>query len=86
MASRGKPRMAWMSRGSALKLQGIAAIVLTLALCLPLPGLNVAPCAAMLILAVGIFRSDGFISCVGVAFGALGIAAAYFAMLMFGMA
>lgn len=68
----GRIRLPIVVGRTGRKVLGAVSFLLTVLLCIPLPGLNLVPCLGMVLLAVGIFRTDGALALVGAAIGMLG--------------
>lgn len=67
-----KPRVLGLSTGRAVQVFAPLALLFTMVLCLPLPGLNAGAGAGLLLLALGFAEADGLLVIIGITLGLLG--------------
>ena len=67
-----KPRLLGLSTGRATQAFAPLALLFTIVLCLPLPGLNSGAGAGLLLLALGLAEADGLLVIIGITLGVLG--------------
>ena len=74
LTSYASPRLVGCTRGNGLRASAALAFLLTIILCLPLPGLNIMPGLGVVIIATGLMESDGVLVIIGAGLGIGGCA------------
>lgn len=75
----GRPRLAWATGGAAHRIFGLFAILAAIIVLLPVPGTNVLPAFALIVMAIAVPRRDGLLFLAGVLIGMAGLAVAILA-------
>ena len=79
----GRPRLAWAAGTVARRVLGFFAVLASIIVLLPVPGTNVLPSLALIVMAMATLRQDGALFLIG---GALGFAGVLVAVLAAGFA
>jgi hypothetical protein len=69
----GRPRLAWATGSGALRALGLFSLLAALIVLLPVPGTNVLPALALVVMAVGVMRRDGALALGGALLGIAGV-------------
>jgi hypothetical protein len=69
----GRPRLSWAAGDAARRVLGLFAIVAAVIVLLPVPGTNVLPALALIVMAIAMLRRDGALFLVGAGVGLIGI-------------
>jgi hypothetical protein len=69
----GRPRLAFAAGAGARRILGLFAVVAALIVLLPVPGTNILPALALIVMAVATLRRDGVLFLIGAGIGILGV-------------